>query len=91
MIGFRRSALFDEMFFFAAIVALSFLFWSWAPSLRFFLEASLSLSERRIGFLIYLVGVSLLLSMLEVIVLVLASLFLKSFAEIVVEASGYLD
>jgi hypothetical protein len=32
-----------------------------------------------------------LFSLLEIIVLVLASLFLKSFSEVVVEASGYLN
>jgi hypothetical protein len=55
------------------------------------LEAFFSFSECRIGLLIYFVGVLLLLPMLEVIMFILASLFLRFFAEIVVEASGYLD
>jgi hypothetical protein len=79
------------MSLFAAIIAFFFLFWNWAPFLRLFLEVSLSLSERRINFLIYLVGMPFLLPILKIIVLVLAFLFLRSFAEIVVEASGYLD
>jgi hypothetical protein len=91
MVSFERSAFFGEISFFVAIIAFFFFFWSWALSLRFFLEVSFPLSECRIGLLIYLVGMSLLLFMLEVIVLVLASLFLRFFAEIVVEASGYLD
>jgi hypothetical protein len=59
--------------------------------LRFLLEIFFSFSECRISFLIYLVGVSFLLSLLEVIVLVLTFFFLRPFFEIVVEASSHLN
>jgi hypothetical protein len=57
----------------------------------FFLEISFSLSKCRISFLIYLVGMPFLFSLLKIIMLILVSLFLRFFAEIVVEASGYLN
>jgi hypothetical protein len=90
MIGFRRFTLFDEVFFFAVIVAFFFLFWSLAPLLCFFLKVFFSFSERRISFLIYFVGV-LSRFVLKVGVFVISLVFLGLFFEIVVEACGCRD
>jgi hypothetical protein len=59
--------------------------------LRFLLEAPFSFLKFCIGFLIYFVGMPFLLLILEVIIFILAFLFLRFFAKIVVEASDYLD
>jgi hypothetical protein len=79
------------MSFFAAFIAFFFSFLELGPAFTFFLKVSFLFSERHIGFLIYLVGMPLLFSMLKIIILILASLFLRFFAEIVVETSDYLD
>jgi hypothetical protein len=79
------------MSFLAAIIVFSFFFWNWIPFLRLLLKVFFPLSERRINFLIYFVGMLSLPFLLEIIMLVLASLFLRLFAEIIVEASDYLD
>jgi hypothetical protein len=90
MVSFGRSALSDEVFFFATIVTLSFFFWSWALFLRFFLEVSLFFAECRISFPVYFVGVFPRL-FLEVGVLVVSLVLLRPFFEIVVEACGCRD
>jgi hypothetical protein len=91
MIDFRRSVFFSEMSFFTAIIAFSFFSKSWALFLRFFLEVFFSFSKYRISLLIHFVGVFFLFLMLEIIMLILVSLFLRPFTEIVVKAGGYLD
>jgi hypothetical protein len=91
VISLGRSALLNEMSFFAAIIILSLLFRSWALSLRLLLKASLFFAECRINFPVYFVGVLLRLSLLKIVMLILAFFFLKSSTEIVVEASGYLN
>jgi hypothetical protein len=79
------------MFFFAAIITLSFFFKNWALSLRFFLKAAFSFSECCISLLIYLVGVPFLLPMSEIVIFVLVSFLLRLFAEIIVETSNHLN
>jgi hypothetical protein len=90
MISFRRFVFSSEMSFFAAIIALFFFFWSWAPFLRLFLKAFLSFSECRINFPIYFVWVSPRLS-LEMGIFVVSLVLLDSFFKIVVEACGCRD
>jgi hypothetical protein len=90
MVNFKRSALPNEITFFTAIIALSFLFWSLALFFYFPLKTSLSFSERRIDFPIYFVGVPSRFA-LEVGVLVISLIFLKPFFKIVVETCGCRD
>jgi hypothetical protein len=78
------------MFFLAAIIALSFFFKSWASFLRLFLKILFLLSERRINFPIYLVGMSFRLS-LKIIRFIYAFILLGPSFKIVVEARCYCD
>jgi hypothetical protein len=59
--------------------------------LRFLLKIFFFFSKYYIDFPIYLVEVPFLFSMLEIVILVLTSLFLKSLFKIVVETSNYLN
>jgi hypothetical protein len=90
IISFGRFAFSGEMSFLAAIIVLSFFFWSLALFLCLFLKAPFSFSERRIGFLIYFVGVPSRFA-LEVGVFVISLVFLGPSSKIVVEACGCRD
>jgi hypothetical protein len=90
MIGFKRSALSGEVFFFTAIVALFFLFWNLASFLCLSLKVPLSFSKRRINFPIHFVGMPFRFA-LKMGVLVISLVFLGPSSEIVVEACGCRD
>jgi hypothetical protein len=90
MISFERSALSGKVFFLTAIIALFFLFESWAPFLHLLLEASFSFAECRISFLIHFVGMLSRL-FLKVDILIVSLIFLGPFFKIIVEARDCRD
>jgi hypothetical protein len=89
-VGLGKTVLSREVLFFLIIEIFFLFFWSRGSFGSFLLEIPFSFSEGRVGFLIYLVGMSSRL-FLKIGVFVVSLVFLGFFPEIVVEACRRCD
>jgi hypothetical protein len=90
IISFGRTAFSREVLFLSAIETFSLFFWNRGFFRSLFLEIFFSFSEYRIGFSVYLVGMSFWF-FLKISVLIISLIFLGFFSEIVVEARDCRD